>query len=206
MRKTNAGIIAVAAAAWAMGAAAGAAELAAEDVTITLAPPRARVEGTYTFVNAGDEAGTVRVTYPIPRGPGLGQAENVSVRDAAGNAVPFSRKLDGVAFEVAVPPGGEAAVSVAYEQPCEGCEYEYVIAGDRGWRPIGTATYAVVAPVQLAPLECPYELQETPAAEGLVRYEFRRDDFYPDVDFVLHWERPDFYFGSQALEAAGAGP
>jgi len=183
-------------------ATAGAAEFAAEDVTITLAPPRAIVEGTYTFANAGDEAETIKLTYPFPRGPALGKPENVSVRDGEGNEIPFKAKGHDVAFEVTVPAGGEAVISVAYEQPCGGCEYEYVIASERGWqRPIAKATYAVVAPVQLAPVDCPYEWKETPAGdESLVRYEFSREDFYPDVDLVLHWDRPDFYFGSTALE------
>ncbi len=193
---------------WALVAAAAAstaafakAALAREEVTITLAPPRAKVEATYTFYNAGDVADKPKVYYPFPVGPGLGKPENLSVRGGEGKDIAFSREWRGVAFEVAVPAGGEAAVSVSYEQPCEGSDYTYVLASKRDWgRPVGKATYAVEIPPQLAPLESSYKLEEVPAREGVVRYELRRDDFYPDVDLVLRWKRPDFYFGSTALD------
>jgi hypothetical protein len=182
-------------------AAFGKAELAREEVTVTLAPPRAHVAGTYTFSNAGDEADKLKVYYPFPVGPGLGKPENISVRAEGGGEVPFSWEWREVAFEVTVPAGGEAAVSVAYEQPCEGCEYKYILASKRDWgRPVGEAVYAVEVPPQLTPLESSYTLEEVPVREGVVRYELRRDDFYPDVDLVLRWKRPDFYFGSTALD------
>lgn len=177
------------------------AALAREEVVITLAPPRAKVEGTYTFSNAGDVADVPKVYYPFPVGPGLGKPENISVRDGEGNDIPFSWEWRDIAFEVTVPAGGEAAVSVAYEQPCEDCEYKYILASKRDWgRPVAKATYAVEIPPQLAPLESSYKLEEVPSREGVVRYELRRDDFYPDVDLVLRWKRPDFYFGSTALD------
>jgi hypothetical protein len=185
----------------ASAAAFGKAELAREEVTVTLAPPRAKVEGVYTFCNAGDEADKPKVYYPFPVGPGLGKPENISVRDGEGNDIPFSWGWREVTFEVTVPAGGETAVSVAYEQSCEGCDYKYILAGKREWgRPVGKATYVVEVPPQLAPLESSYKLEEVPAREGVVRYELRRDDFYPDVDLVLRWKRPDFYFGSTALD------
>ncbi len=195
------GVVASVAAATAPAPAVGKAEFTGENVTITLAPPTATVEGTYTFYNAGDEAEKLKLYYPFPRGPGLGKPENISVRDAEGGDIPFSWKRHDVAFEVTVPPQSEAVVSVAYEQRCDGCEYKYILTSTRDWqRPIGKAVFAVEVPPQLAPVEGSYELEEVASREGVVRYELRRDDFYPDVDFVLHWERPDFYFGSAAFE------
>jgi hypothetical protein len=198
---TKALVAATVAAAMAAVPAAAKAVFTGEDVSITVAPPLAKVEGKYTFSNAGDEADTLEVDYPFPRGPDLGKPDKISVRDAEGGDIPFSWKRHVIVFEIVVPARSEAVVSVAFEQSCEGCEYEYVVASKRGWqRPIAEATYAVVAPVQLAPVDCPYEWEEVPAAEGLVRYEFSREDFYPDVDLVVRWKRPDFYFGSTALE------
>ncbi len=195
------GVVASVAAATAAAPAFGKAEFTEENVTITLAPPTAKVEGTYTFYNAGDEAEKLKLYYPFPRGPGLGEPENISVRDAEGGDIPFSWKRHDVAFEVTVPPQSEAVVSVAYEQRCDGCEYKYILTSTRDWqRPIGKAVFAVEVPPQLAPVEGSYQLEEVPAREGVVRYELRRDDFYPDVDLVLHWKRPDFYFGSATLE------
>lgn len=201
------GVVASALAAAAAAPAAAKAKFTGEDVTITVAPPRATVEGEYTFYNAGDEPEKVKLNYPFPRGPGLGKAENISVRDGDGGDIPFSRKHHDVSFNITVPPRSEAVVSVAYEQPCEGCEYKYILTGTRDWqRPIGKATFAVEVPPQLAPVEGSYELEEVPAREGVVRYELRREDWYPDVDLVLHWERPDFYFGSTALEGDADAP
>jgi hypothetical protein len=201
------GVLASVAAATGVAPAVGKTEFTGENVTITVAPPRVTVEGTYTFYNAGDEPDTLEVYYPFPRGPGLGNPENISVRDAEGGDIPFSWKRYDVVLEFTVPPESEAAVSVAYEQPCEGCEYKYILASKRDWqRPIGKATFAVEVPPQLAPVEGSYELEEVPAREGVVRYELHRDDWYPDVDLVLHWERPDFYFGSTALEGEPDAP
>ena len=188
-------------------AAAGKAEFTGENVTITVAPPRVTVAGEYTFYNAGDESDTLEVHYPFPRGPGLGKAEKISVRDAEGGDISFSRKGYEIIFKLTVPPRSEAVASVAYEQPCDGCEYKYILAGTRDWqRPIGKATFAVEVPPQLAPVEGSYDLKEVPAREGVVRYELRRDEWYPAVDLVLHWERPDFYFGSTALEGDADAP
>jgi hypothetical protein len=179
------------------------AELAREEVTISVAPPRVHVEGTYTFHNAGGEVDKLKICYPFPRGPGLDKPENISIRDGGGGDIPFSWEWHDIAFEVTVPPRSEAVVSVAYEQPCEGCEYAYILASKRDWgRPVGEASFAVEVPPQLAPVKSSYELEEVPAREGVVRYELRRDDFYADVDLVLRWERPDFYFGSTALDGA----
>jgi hypothetical protein len=207
--KTILKLAAVASVAAATGAvpAAGKAKFAGENVKITVAPPRVTVEGEYTFYNAGEESDTLEAYYPFPRGPGLGKPENISVRDAEGGDIPFSWKRFDIAFKIAVPPRSEAVVSVAYEQPCEGCEYKYILTGARDWqRPIEKATYAVEVPPQLAPVEGSYALEEVPSREGVVRYELRRDDWYPDVDLVLHWERPDFYFGSTALEGGSDAP
>ncbi len=191
----------VVAAATGVAPALGKAEFTGENVTITIAPPRVTVEGTYTFYNAGDEPEKLELNYPFPRGPGLGKPENISVRDAGGGDIPFSWKRHDVAFEVTVPPQSEAVVSVAYEQRFDGCEYKYILTSTRDWqRPIGKAVFAVEVPPQLAPVEGSSALKEVPAREGVVRYELRRDDFYPDVDLVLHWKRPDFYFGSATLE------
>lgn len=195
--------IAAAAAAVALGsgAAGAAAHFAAEEVTISVAPPTVTVEGKYRFYNASTEPYTFELKYPFARGPGLGDPANISVRDGAGEALPFSWKYHRIAFDVVVPPNAEAEVVVAYDQPCDGCEYTYLLAGTRGWqRPIAAATYAVEVPPQLAPVEGSYRLEEIPAREGVVRYELRREDFYPDVDLVLRWKRPEFYFGSTALE------
>jgi hypothetical protein len=179
---------------------------AGEDVTIKLAPDRAYVTGVYRFYNPGDKTRTLKLRYPFARGPKVGEPENISVR-GGGEEIPFSWKRHGVAFEVEVPARGEAAVTVSFEQPCSGCEYTYILTSTRNWgRPIDEARFAVVVPVQLAPVDCSYEWEEAPAAEGLARYEFSREDFYPDVDLVVHWERPDFYFGSTALEGEPEAP
>jgi hypothetical protein len=181
--------------------AAGKAEFTGENVTITVAPPRSIVEGTYTFYNDGDGEDTIEVCYPFPRGPGIEKVENVSVRDAEGADIPFSKKDYEATFKLTVPAKSEAVVSVKYEQPCTGCEYKYILTDGRDWqRPIKKAAYAVEVPPQLAPVESSYKMKEVPAREGVVRYELQHDDWYPDVDLVLHWERPDFYFGSTALE------
>jgi|GEM_PF-724148 len=181
--------------------AAGKPSFVSEEVTITVAPPRVTVAGTYRFYNAGDEPSKLKLVYPFARGPGLGEPENVAVRDGDGGDIPFSWKRRDVAFEVTVPPRAEAEVSVSYEQICRGEEFTYILTSARRWqRPIEKATFAVEVPPQLAPVEGSYKLTEVPAREGVVRYELRREDFYPDVDLVLHWKRPDFYFGSTVLE------
>jgi len=180
---------------------------AGEEVTIALAPDRARVTGVYRFHNPGDKPRTLKLRYPFARGPELGEPENVVVRDAAGAEMSYTWQRHDVAFEIEVPPRAEAVVTVSFEQGCRGDEFTYILASTRSWqRPIDEASFAVVAPVQLAPVDCSYEWEEAPAAEGLVRYEFRRESFYPDVDLNLRWRRPDFYFGSTALEAPAEAP
>jgi hypothetical protein len=180
---------------------------AGEDVTIVLEPSRARVIGVYRFRNPGDEPRSLELRYPFARGPELGNPENVAVSGGDGEAVPFSWKRHDVAFEIEVPPRGEAAVTVSYEQICRGCEFTYILTSTRNWqRPIDEARFAIVAPVQLAPVECPYDWKEVPADEGLVRYEFGREAFYPDVDLNVRWQRPAFYFGSASLEGYADAP
>lgn len=176
---------------------------AGEDVTIKLAPDRAYVTGVYRFYNPGDKARSLKLRYPFARGPEVGDPENVAVRGGAGEDISFSWKRHDVAFEVEVPAHSEAAVTVSFEQPCSGCEYTYILTSTRNWgRPIDEARFAVVVPVQMVPVDCSYEWEEVPAAEGLARYEFSREDFYPDIDLRLRWKRPDFYFGSTALETS----
>lgn len=165
---------------------------AAEDVAITLSPTRAKVEGVYRFRNPAEETQTLKLRYPFARGPALGEPENVVVRDAEGRDVPFSWKRRDVAFEVTVPPRGEAEVAVSYEQSCRGDEFTYVLTSTRRWRrPLENASFAVEVPPQLAPLRGSYDLEEVASRGGLIRYELRRDDFYPDVDLNLRWRRAD---------------
>ncbi len=196
------GIVAFVAASASVTSAVGEAEFAGEEVTITLEPERARVAGVYRFHNPGTEPETLKVRYPFATGPEFGDPENVVVADAAGTALSYGWQRGDVEFELTVPPGGEACVSVSYEQDCYADKFTYILTSTREWRrPIDEVAFVVEAPYQLAPMECPYKLEEAAAREGLVRYEFRRENFYPDVDLTLHWRRPDFYFGSTALES-----
>jgi hypothetical protein len=175
-----------------------------EDVTITVAPTQAEVEGVYRFRNPAEDAQT---RYPFARGPALGEPDNVVVRDGEGQDVPFSWKRHDVAFEVTVPPRSEAEVSVSYEQPCRGGEFTYILTSTRSWRrPIERAAFAVEVPPQLAPIQGSYELEEVASREGVVRYELRREGFYPDVDLNLYWRRPDLYSGSTALDTHSEAP
>jgi hypothetical protein len=201
------GVVAFVAASAGVAPAAGEAEFAGEEVTITLEPERARVAGVYRFHNPGTEPETLKVRYPFARGPEFGEPENVVVADAAGTALSYGWQRGDVEFELAVPPGGEACVSVSYEQDCYADKFTYILTSTREWRrPIDEVAFVVEAPYQLAPMECPYKLEEAAAREGLVRYEFHHENFYPDVDLTLHWPRPDFYFGSTALESDESKP
>jgi hypothetical protein len=201
------GVVASLAAATSVASAAGKAEFTGEEVTITLEPERARVAGVYRFANAGEEPQTLKLRYPFARGPEFGDPENVVVRDAAGTSLPYRWQRGDVEFDLAVPPRGEARVSVSYEQDCYADKFTYILASMREWRrPIDEAAFVVEAPYQLAPVECPYKLEKSAAREGLVRYELRRENFYPDVDLTLRWRRPDFYFGSTALESDADAP
>ncbi len=180
---------------------------AAEDVTITLSPTRAKVEGIYRFRNPGEETQTLKLRYPFARGPALGEPENVVVRDAEGREVPFSWKRRDVAFEVTVPARGEAEVAVSYEQNLRGDEFTYVLTSTQYWRrPIGEASFAVEVPPQLAPVASSYELGEAASREGVVRYELRRDDFYPGVDLNLRWGRADSGVALPALDGLSEAP
>jgi hypothetical protein len=179
----------------------------AEDVTITLSPARAKVEGIYRFRNPADKTQPLTLRYPFARGSALGEPENVVVRDADGEDVPFSWEWRDVAFEVTVPPRGEAEVAVSYEQGCRGDEFTYVLTSTRRWRrPLEDAYFAVDVPPQLAPLKGSYELEEVASRDGFVRYELRRDDFYPDVDLNLRWRRADSEVDPPAWDALSEAP
>jgi hypothetical protein len=172
-----------------------------EDVTITLEPGRARVAGVYRFHNPDDKPHTLGVRYPFVRGRDLGEPANVVILDGAGEALPYGWKSGDAAFELTVPPGEDAALTVTFEQEFRGAEYTYILTSTRKWhRPIDEARFTVEAPAQFAPLACPYDWEEVPAAAGLVRYELRREGFYPDVDLRIHWKRPDFAFSPSAME------
>lgn len=201
------GVVASVAAAASVAPAAGKAEFTGEEVTITLEPERARVAGVYRFHNPAEKPQTLKLRYPFARGPEFGDPENVVVRDAAGTSLPYRWQRGDVEFDLAVPPRAEARVSVSYEQDCYADKFTYILTSTREWRrPIEEAAFVVEAPYQLAPVKCPYKLEEAAAREGLVRYELRRENFYPDVDLTLHWRRPDFYFGSTALESDASAP
>jgi len=173
-----------------------------EDVTITLEAERAGVDGFYRFHNPGDKPRTLRLRYPFARGPQLGEPGNVVVRDEAGAALPFTWEHKQIAFDVTIPPQGDAVVEVSYEQPCRGGNFTYIVTTTRRWRrPIDVAHFVVEAPAALAPIKSSYEFEETAAGEDSVRYEFRRENFYPDVDLHLYWERADPYAGSAAPES-----
>ena len=106
-----------------------------------------------------------------------------------------------------IPPRGEAEVAVSYEQGCRGDEFTYVLTSTRKWRrPVDDASFAVEVSPQLAPLEGSYELEEVAAGEGVVRYELRRDGFYPDVDLNLRWHPADVAFGATTSEAHPEAP
>jgi len=201
------GVVALVAASASVAPAAGKAEFTGEEVTITLEPERARVAGVYRFHNPAEKPQTLKLRYPFARGPEFGEPENVVVRDVAGTSLPYRWQRGDVEFDLAVPPRAEARVSVSYEQDCYADKFTYILTSAREWgRPIDEVAYVVEAPYQLAPVECPYKLEEAAAREVLVRYELRRENFYPDVDLTLRWRRPDFYFGSTALESDASAP
>ena len=162
---------------------------AAEEVTITLTPGKARVRGTYTFYNGGGEDASLTVAYPFAAGEALGPAENVAVCDGAGRDVPFARADGKVSFDVAVPAGGRADVVVAFEQPCSAHSFTYILTTTRAWgRPLESARFVVEAPPSFGPVASTYPLEPLADDGAIIKYGFTRENFYPEEELTLSWQ------------------
>lgn len=162
---------------------------AAEEVSITLSPGKARVRGVYTFRNDGGKDASLKITYPFAAGDTLGPAENVAVSDEAGCGIPFTRVEDEVSFDVAVPAGGTADVVVAFEQPCSADSFTYILTTTRKWgRPLESARFVVEAPPSFGPVASTYPLELVADDGAFARYGFARENFYPEEELTLSWQ------------------
>lgn len=165
-------------------------KLAEENVNILLSAGRVRVSAEYVFQNDGDKDKVFALRYPFGRGRGVGPAEDVTVKDAAGAEIPFERKNKSMNFDVTVPAKSQTTVAVTYEQPVSGTAFTYLLGKERFWGLGGAfTTFSVTAPTAFGAVTATYPLKKVSAEAGANGYVMVRDDFYPQMNFALTWEK-----------------
>jgi hypothetical protein len=165
-------------------------KLAEENVNILLSAGRVRVSAEYVFQNDGDKDKVFALRYPFGRGRGVGPAKDVTVKDPAGAEIPFERKNKSMNFDVTVPAKTKTTVAVTYEQPVSGTHFTYFLGKDRFWGLDGAfTTFSVTAPAAFGTVTSTYPLKRVSAEAGATGYVFVRDDFYPQMNFALTWEK-----------------
>lgn len=164
--------------------------LAEENVDIHLSAGRVRVSAEYVFQNDADEEKTLELRYPFGRGWGVEPAANVAVTDGAGAEIPLAWKKKEITFGVTVSAKSRANVVVKYEQPVSGKTFTYPLGKDRFWGFAGAHTaFTVTAPPAFGDISSSYPLKKVSAKGDAAGYVFVRDDFYPQMNFTITWEK-----------------
>ena len=153
-----------------------------EMISVTVAPPWLTVDGLYIFENQTDGPQQATMFYPVPVDDTHALPEAWDVTGARWRKAP-----KGILWRLALGPREERSVTVKYRQRCATNEARYILTSTARWgASLDTGAYEVRWPADLPGVEVSYGGERSEEGDQVV-LRFRREDFLPDRDLLIHW-------------------
>jgi hypothetical protein len=162
-----------------------------EDITFHLSHEYFIVDGYYWFSNPSDSGAERLIYYPLPIRGKTGSVDSIDVFDITQGIQPIisDRTEAGFGFTLAIASHDTALCHIAYRQKLSGDSAMYILRSTQAWnRPLEFAEYKLVVEDSIAITGSSYDPDKVYDIEGKKIYLWRRTNFMPEKEFVVHFK------------------
>jgi hypothetical protein len=162
-----------------------------EDITFRLSRDYFIVDGYYWFSNPSDRRIERLIYYPLPMTVKISPIDSVDVFDITHGIQPAisDRTEMGFSFMLTIADRDTTLCHIAYRQKVIGDSAIYILRSTQAWnRPLEYAEYKLVVEDSIAVTGFSYTPDKVYDIEGKKIYLWRRTDFMPEKDFVIHFQ------------------
>lgn len=162
-----------------------------EIITVRVSENRAIVTGQYLFQNPSQQPLATRLYYPFPLTKDLLYPDSIAVDNMHSEApLRFSEGPAGIYFPVRIPPEDSIWYQVVYAQHLTGNSFTYILTTTHAWnRPLRSADYIIKMPKKLHLTSISIPVDSTAHKPKYQEYHIHRDNFMPDTDLIIQWEK-----------------
>jgi hypothetical protein len=161
-----------------------------EDITFHLSRESFVVDGYYWFYNPSRVLTERLIYYPFPVVGKSSAVDSVDIFDITDGTQPkiSDRTETGLSFVLALTGHDTALYHIAYRQKICDDSAVYILRSTQAWnRPLEYAEYKLVIEDSTVVTGFSYEPVKRYDIEGKQIFLWRRTDFMPDRDFVVHF-------------------
>ncbi len=162
-----------------------------EDITFRLSSKYFVVDGYYWFSNPSNRETQRLIYYPFPPAGKDSPADSVDVFDLRRGIQPeiSDRSERGFRFVLSIGGQDTALYHIAYRQKVSGDSAMYILRSTQTWnRPLDYAEYKLVVDDSVVVTRFSYDPDKVYNIEGKEIYLWRRTNFMPEDDFVVHFK------------------
>jgi len=160
-----------------------------EDLNFSLKKDIFEVDGLYYFRNLTDKEVKQMLFYPFPDVEKYGEIDYIRVRPQGDTtSMLATQSAKGAMFKLLIPPNEEVAYRISYGQKPVSGEATYIITTTQYWKtPFEFAKYSFSFPNNLSLNFVSIPPDSITSSAEKTRYDWEREDFMPEVDFIFHF-------------------
>lgn len=162
-----------------------------ENINISVKDSITEVEGYYYLFNNDVDDIKIALAYPFPINEDLKFPSVVSVfDDTHKNKIPYRKREKSISFPVPISALDSTIVLINYTQECTNKSFEYILTSTKMWgKPLELAEFTIEIDNNLKLISHSYDFDSTYTNKDKTYYYFKRENFFPDENIHLKWER-----------------
>jgi hypothetical protein len=162
-----------------------------ENINITVKDTIAEVEGYYYFFNNNVDDIKIALAYPFPSNEELKFPSALCVFDNTHkNKLPYRKREKSISFPVPISALDSTIVLINYTQACTNNNFEYILTSTKLWgKPLELAEFTIGIDSNLKLISHSYDFDSTYKDKDKIYYYFKRENFLPNENIYLRWER-----------------
>lgn len=162
-----------------------------ENIHITVKDYGAEVDGYYYLFNNSVDNMKVALAYPFPISKDLRFPSEISVFDNTHkNKISYKKSKNFISFLVPISALDSTITLINYTQECTDNYFEYILTSTKAWgKPLELAEFTIGIDSNLKLISHSYNFDSTYSNKDKTYYYFKRENFLPDENIYLRWER-----------------
>jgi hypothetical protein len=162
-----------------------------ENINITVNDSTAEVEGYYYLFNNSVDDIKITLAYPFPLNGGLEFPFVISVfNNTARDNIAYKKRKNSISFPVFISALDSTIILINYTQKCTNRYFEYIVTSTKLWgKPLELAEFTIEIDSNLKLSSHSYGFDSTYKEKDKTYYYFKKENFFPDENIYLRWER-----------------
>ncbi len=162
-----------------------------EKINITVKDSIAVVEGYYYFFNNNVDDIKIALAYPFLVNDDLKFPCAIIVFDNTHkNKMPYRKREKSISFPMLISALDSTIILINYTQECTNRNFEYILTSTKYWgKPLELAEFTIEIDNSLKLISHSYDFDSTYQEYDKTYYYFKRENFFPDENIYLRWER-----------------